>query len=229
MAFSLLVHTKGAGVTNPTTGNVDTTGGNLLVVAVSSYSAGTTVSDAKSNSWTPLTVSTFGEARTFITYSQGGTFGSGENFTYTGSYAAIEGAAFSGSASSPFDVQNTNASAIKVTSLSTGSVTPSQNDSLIIATIATGGGGGGYSIDSGFTIIDSNDYVAFTNEGGAIAYKIQTTAGAENPTWSWTGSADAAASIAVFKPAAGATGKIFLPIPMNGLGVGGPFFANPLG
>ena len=111
-------------------------------------------------------------------------------------------AAFSGAAAaSALDQQN---GAVGTgTSLATGSVTPSEDNELVVSGVSIADGSSGtYAVDSGLTITDQILASAGNFEGGGLAYIIQTSAGAVNPTWSWTGSVNSAAVIATFKAAA---------------------------
>jgi hypothetical protein len=203
--LTLVAHGIGNSADNPTTGAIDTTGANLLVVSVSQYNgtgAGT-LSDSKSNTWTPLTAKVGpSEAYNRLFYCASPVVGSGHTFTSnsTGLFGAIAVQAWSGANASPFDVQN-GATAGSGLTIQPGSVTPSQNNSLIIASVDPAGNAmSAYLIDNGFTITDSVNSGPGV-EGLAMAYLLQSTAAAMNPNWSWTGSSnDIAATIAVFKP-----------------------------
>jgi hypothetical protein len=60
------------------------------------------------------------------------------------------------------------------------------------------------AINSGFTIVEEIPLVGGQHFGLRMAYLIQATAAAVNPTWSWTsGAATVSASIASFKVGAG--------------------------
>jgi len=200
---------------NVTTGSADTSGATLLVVVVSTYGTGGTLTDSNSNTWNALTRrGSAGDAGCQIYYAVNPTVGSGHTFTYssTAKYPSVAAMAFSGAdTSSPFDVQN-GANNTTMTTLATGSVTPSEDNELIIA------GYGGYSgavssIDSGMTIANSVAYSANHLAAGS-AYKIQTTATAINATWTIGSASINAAAIATFKAAAGGGGPV-IPVFMN--------------
>lgn len=190
-------------VTGGTSSAVNTTGANLIVISAAHFPNGhaQTVSDSKGNTWTALTDYSIHigiSVRLYYCYNP--TVGSGHTFTISGtnSYGSLNVAAFSNVATSPLDQSNgaTNSSA---SSLSTGSITPSQANSIVIAGFGADNGGTSISINSGFTIAASNDYSAGGSEAGAIAYKIVTSASAINPQWSIASSAPIAAAIANFK------------------------------
>lgn len=206
MAYSLLVHAAAGAVSNATTAGIDTTGTNLIVVGISQYQAVTigSLSDSKGNTWTPLTAqSILNSQYCQLFYCFGPTVGSGHTFTWNGTsnFGSIAVAGFSGAAASPFDQQN-GATNKGVTTLQTGSVTPSVANELII-TACSFGASGVASINSGFAITDQINYLSGTREGVALAYLIQTTATAENPTWTSGASNDIAAVIETFEAASG--------------------------
>jgi hypothetical protein len=188
-----------------TTGSIDTTGATLLVVAIACYhTSDTVVSDNKSNTWTALTVRTSGFYRNRLFYCKSPTVGSGHTFTATNSYNSIAVYAFSGTDGSDAESEN-GATATSGTSLQPGSVTPTVNGSLVITSFM-----GHYTESHAITGFTKQD---ITQSSGAypslgLAYLVQTTAAAINPTWTWTFSPDACASaIAVFKPSSGGASK----------------------
>ncbi len=186
-----------------TTDDIDTTGANFIVVAASYAKAvSVTLTDSKSNTWVPLTARAgpaFAKVQFF--YSVTPTVGAGHNFTLTGTgeKATIAAIAYSGvKTSSPFDVQSGNAAA-SVDALGAGTVTPSEDDELIICALSKHIPQESVGIDGGFIVgqeIQVEDGQYF---GLAVADLVQTTAGAVNPTWSWPTDAEATAVIATFK------------------------------
>jgi hypothetical protein len=200
--FSLIAHAFAAAASSPATSAIDTTGANLLVVAVEQFgNLLGSLADSKSNTWTGLTAQTqAADAYVSLFYCASPTVGSGHTFTYFGAniFGGIAVQAWSGANAAPFDVEN--GAGATSTTISTGSVTPSVSNSLIITGLCGSTGSHTYAIDSGFTITDSADYSAGTDLGIAMAYLKQGSATAVNPTWSWVTSSNAAAAIAVFKP-----------------------------
>lgn len=223
------VEAGSSNTTSVTTGSLDTTGANLLIAATSDYDHASTltITDSKSNSWTCRTASTtVSSPRARLCYSQGGTVGSGHTFTATGTggggttYPAIMVLALSGSATSPADVQEQHDAAVGVTSLQdeTG-ITPSVNNEIVLAVLANNAAAGTVTIDSGFTV-NTQAYGSGTNMGGSLAYKIQTTAAAVNPTFSWATSTDASLVLDSFKASAGGGGGAVETSTMTLLGAG---------
>lgn len=196
-------------VNNPdtvTTGSIDTTGATLLVMGISMDSGGTpSVSDSKGNTWTALTASTSGSTRSVIYYVANPTVGTGHTFTNAGNqnYSTIYVAAFSGViTTSPFDQQN-GATGTGASTLVAGSVTPSENNELVVTHLAFNAAGTPISINSSFIETTSErDFGSGNNYGGCMAYIVQTTAGAAAPTWTrGTGTGAMASRSATFKAA----------------------------
>jgi hypothetical protein len=197
--WALVQDVEAAALNTFSTGAIDTTGANLLVASVSRFGAGT-LSDSKGNTWTALTSRVNGEVTLEFYYSVPSSVGSGHTFTLTGSSmaAALSVQAWSGAHGTPFDVQN--GATASGTSVQPGSITPSQNNSLLISCFGGATGANTISINSGFFQTSDIDYAGGVNEAGSMAYLVQETAAPINPTWS-NASAAVAASIAAFKPA----------------------------
>lgn len=186
-----------------TTGSYNTTGASGLIVGVVDLGGGTgIISDSKSNTWAPRTVQSVDviDLRIFDAMSSP-TVGAGHTFTATGTSTFPSLAALAIADSGAFDQQN-GATGTNVSALQPGSVTPSEDNCIVVAVVATRNTAGTFSINGGFTIANQID-----NDGNhfslAIAYLIQTSAAAANPQWSWDGGPqDAAAVIATYKSAA---------------------------
>lgn len=220
MAYTNLFSTakSGAGSTNVvTTDTVDSSGCDLIVVHLGTFTdptaGGGVLSDSKGNTWTPLTKhgpGGGGGVYSIFYYCESPTVGSGHTFTWTpgATYPILSVKGFSGGTASSFLSEN-GATANAVSTLSTGSVTPSEDNCLVIAGL-TIDVGTSITINGGFTATVLN---AGSVEGGGIAHLIQTSAAAANPAWSWTTNSPASASIAVFKAATGGGGGgVFSPM-----------------
>ena len=211
MAIALVASTSAGSadsLSNFTTLGITTTGATLLVAAVSEYegsiTGGSTVSDSKANTWTPLTLWVEGGAsseqvRLFYTVPDAAHVGAAHTFTCVSAglaYSVLTVAAFSGThASAPFDQQN-GAEAVAIT-IQAGSVTPSQPGELILAALAHEGTV--TAIDSGLTILETVAVAGGAHIGGALAWVVQGTAGAINPTWTLASATSVSAAIATFK------------------------------
>lgn len=209
MPFALITNTEGTGnlntVSSPATG-ISTAGANLIVVAAAWYSgvtADVTVTDNKGNgSPTAMTKIANSTATCRMFRWEAPIVGTDHQFTVAGVITAPSFAvtAWSGAAASPFDQENTNGSGVPYT---TGSITPSEDNELLIAAIAwENGATDTASINGGFAISDQSPYVPGTSDGAAQANLIQTSAAAANPTWTLATSDTAARAIASFKAAA---------------------------
>lgn len=107
--------------------------------------------------------------------------------------------AWSDSGSGPtFDQQN-GGTVSGSTTISTGSITPTANNCLVVTGVGTDSHfSQAWTIDSSFVITNNNQNGG--NEQGAGGRIVQTTAGAVNPTWTYPSSANQSAFIASFKP-----------------------------
>lgn len=214
MAYSLVANTTPArgAFSGVTTGAIDTTGANLLIIAMACDTAySTTPTDSKGNTWTQLTSYTTAVVRVRIYYCIPTSVGTSHTFSASGSIAGyIMGAAFSGAASSSPADQQSGANSIAST-LQPGSITPSEDNELIFSVLGFGAAGTPVSINSSFIELGEGDFVSGESYGCGFAYLIQTTAAAVNPTWTRTNSDHLVVTQASFKAsAATANGAGFL-------------------
>jgi hypothetical protein len=204
----LISHTTIPGNANAgtTSSAINTTGANFLFINVhcSSSLSVPTPSDSLGNTWTAGGAygSGAGVQDAFF-FVANATVGSSQTFSLssaTGSVAAAEVVAFSGVlTSSPGDgtAGNGNGSG---TSVQPGSITPTGNGRLVLT-------GMGYtsastqSVNDSFIVTDTVAFTAAVNYGGSLAYLIQATAAAINPTWTFgTSQPQSATSVVAFKP-----------------------------
>ncbi len=215
MAFTLVtsMHEPGVSGVATTSAGISTTGCDFLVAVVGGYIAAgdPALTDNQSNTWGNLTkreTAVVAEITIFYTTNYpANTHGSNHTFTFGGtgtSYPMIALLGFSGARSSSVFDTGKDSGAIGNLPLQPGSLTPSEDDCLVIAGIAHNTPVESPTINGGF----SSPVVELQNAGncvgGAIAYLIQTTAAAANPTWSGS-IGDAAISMGVFRaqPAGG--------------------------
>jgi hypothetical protein len=198
--------------TNP---GVDCSGVDLLVLTISYYTGTghtSSPSDSSSNTWLTAKSQTQSTCpgSTAIYYVQNPSVTASQTFTASATggltYPSIQVQGFTGSTGTPLDVTNSATSGgSNVATKQPGSITPGQNGELVVSDVlwCPNGSGSGttVSIDSGFTITDQNSYSPNNAEGGALAYIVQTTAAAVNPTWTFSTSSFVATAIASFKPA----------------------------
>ncbi len=189
-----------------TSSPINTIGSSLIVIAINNEISTFGVSDSEGNEWTQLTTydSTLGANDTYqcFFYCANPTTSSSHTFSATGSEIGACVAAFSGTTlSSAFDQQNGAALPSEGTDPSPGSVTPTQNGELIVT--ATGSYNGPLSeptITDGFTLTDSL-YGSVAGNTCVMAYLVQETAAAINPTWDAPGASYYVSNIATFLPA----------------------------
>lgn len=201
MTIALVGSAQGTG----TTASLNTSGASLLAVYVAYDSVGATLSDSKGNSWTGLTANnTAGGSRGRWWYcASPSSVGASHTFSSSVSYAAVFVVALSGTkTTSPIDVEST-AVAAAVATLASGTVTPSEDGCIVLAGIAIGGSSTSPAFASPLTNAQQKNAVTGTNYGGAIAYEIQTTATARNPSATWTTVSDGIANAVVVKAASG--------------------------
>lgn len=200
-SYALVAHiSKALGAAGGTSDAIDTTGATLAIIGVVSYTAIGSVSDSKGNTWTPLTL--YGDAGTTrqarFYYCVNPTVGSGHTFSTSGTLTSIFVLAFSGNAATPFDREN-GAGTDGTTTFQPGSVTPSQANEIVVSMVGYFSSDVNATINSGFTRVDVTDFNSGSNLAGAIAWKQQTSATSENPTWTIGSSADGVANIATFE------------------------------
>jgi len=183
------------------------TGGmDLIVVSLSWLVGGSAavLSDSEGNTWTPLTqrtVSLYGYNQLYycvnpITSHDHRIRAVHPNGGY--GYPAMGVVAAKGAHASPFLVEN-GAGLASTTSIQPGSITPAHDGCLIVTGVISRIGGS-TTVDSGFTA-RTIEFGDFSVRGG-IAWKVQETAAAVNPTWTRVETAsEMAASIAAFRPA----------------------------
>lgn len=174
------------------TGAINTTGATIIWISLGRYVVNTTsvtVSDSKSNTWTPLTRQTSaGGFASQLYYCINPIVGSGHTFRAEHATLAIfpsmEVEAWDGPGSITFGGQNGNVAAPGVASVQTGSVTPDTTDSILIAGVGNFGSNGPTSINLAFAAATVD---AAANYGGSsIAYLVLPFPAAKNPTWDLT-------------------------------------------
>ena len=196
MAWALLTHAAALGNgTTVTTGAISTTGAALIVIAYSggyNLNSPFTITDSASNTnyfeAYPVRsgVTIYGLSLFFIPNP---TTNASHTFSVTGpasTFPSLAVACFSGVYGGAEKVMSTYTPASNT--VLPGSITPSTNNALLVTGYSNNSGTGTNTINASFTITDT-----LPNAGGggpiALAYLIQTTAAAANPTWTTTGAA----------------------------------------
>lgn len=204
MSVTLIANAAaGGGSTSATTGAVDSTGANLAVVPGGRLFSSITWSDSKGNTFTALSTYTHSIFGGSLAYCLNLTVGSGHTFTGSGTQPAVGASLFSGV--DAYD-QESGSGGGGSSTRQPGSITP-PSDGCLFFTGFTADNNNYWAVDSGFTLAGSIDNSPGTHFSVAWAYKIQTTAAAENPTWTEVGSNNNnIAFMATFTPAAGGGG-----------------------
>lgn len=203
--IKIIGNTSAAGTANTvTTSSLDTTGANLVIVACSyQVSSGASLTDNKSNTWTALTESAYSaNVAVKLYYCINPVVGSGHTFTLSGTtvYPSIGVLALSGMLNANvFDVENGANNGTAKSTIATGSITPTLDDELLVTVLGFNNSGTPLSIDNSFTVLESQNFLASNHYGLGLAYKVQTSASAINPTWTRTGTGRNATRIASFK------------------------------
>jgi hypothetical protein len=214
-AVALIGNTKASasGNSTATTPPVDTTGAHLLVAVAVTYStvscgAGVTMSDSKNGStWTSAQNYAQGTANICIWYKANPAVGTGHTFSFaphvSGGYPTLFVSYWSGAATTtPKDASHSGAGSAAGTTLQPGSITPSEDNELLITAMAHNDTGN-TTVSVEFTRQDTQTNNSYAT--GAWGYEIQTTATARNPTWTLTTSGVArVAALAAFKAAGAA-------------------------
>ncbi len=223
MAYSLIANTaaQASGGAAVTTAGINTTGANLIVVSISWYSQITDISlvDSNGNTWQTLTQVDKDDWSAQMFWAYAPTVGSGHTFTTTNdlTFATICVTAWSGSTSSPFDQQSTGQA--NGTTVQPGSITPTEDNELVITHLGQRDNTNTATVNGGFTISDQFANNPGNALGGAQAYLIQTTAAAANPTWT-ADNGGLVALIASFKASAGGGTTVYTRL-LASTGVGG--------
>jgi len=193
--------------TTVTTGPIDTTGADFIAVCVGFAFNDTisSVTDSEVNSVSARTayLSTNDAAAQLFFIASPSTSAT-HTFTVNctaSCFPSADVAVFRGSKlSSPYESEN-GAHNDSSATLQPGSISPAENNELLISCLGFAGATATASIDSGFSISDQQDWANAVNIGSALAYLNETTAASKNPQWSLTASQSTAASIATFKSA----------------------------
>jgi hypothetical protein len=204
MAIALVAqHSKAsAGSGTVTSDAQDTTGANLIVVAVSYFNATVTFSDNKGNTWQEIApIIAAGDHSVRLYYCASPIVGTGHTFTAgaTGGAPSIHILAASGADASPFGGAT---GTIGFTGARADILDVPEDGWLIVAAATASDDTTTISIASPFTATSTAGTGA--SIAGAIAYRVQTTKARATPSWTLSPSAHTASVVAMFRdPAAG--------------------------
>lgn len=204
MAISVIATSYGnSGTTSPA---IDSTSANLLLVPMYLCAASfTATSDSKSNPYTNLsrfdaTSAGYSNYQTYCAEADIVAVGGSHTATNALGYARVGLIAVAGADATPYDNESGLGGTGTGTSFQPGSITPSVDGCLLVSTFVAVGGGT-ITPPAGWTVIVNETNTA------ALAYLIQGTAAAVNPTWGTSSTVNASCTMTVWKPAAGGGGS----------------------
>jgi hypothetical protein len=214
-SISLVSHTNAASAAaSLTTSAINTTGATLIVAACGWYTAGGSavscaITDSKTNAWQALGPYQESSASIQASYVVGPSTSATHTFTAStspscsGCYADIWVLAFGGVSASSISLQTSCGNTAGASPLSACSafLTPTQASELLVAFVDTNYATSSltYSINSGFTLVDSIATPGGATEGGGDAYNPLGPATPFDPAWTITGSEhDFATTLAAF-------------------------------
>ena len=191
-AFALVSHATGYYETPP---SLDSTGADLLVAVFAGQTGdlgvgamGINTLDSKGNTWvTAITANWNLGTYVVICYCPNpASVGAGHTFSFyhgTVNWPSCEFSCWSGSLlTSPLDSQSSSNSSAG-SSVQPGTITPSAANELVISGVSCQGDSSAPTV-SGMSLLDAQGNQGTYCWAGGLAYQIQTTAAAVNPTWS---------------------------------------------
>lgn len=183
--------------------------GDLLVMIVSINTQTSTYTVTPPSGWTLIDDDDTGAPRSYFYYKLAGatesdpswntSLGSGFNVVYSGSISAAAGA----KSTTPLDTHAVLVESSVTTTHTTSSITPSQNNSLVVAAIGTNTGSTGpgtLTTNSPFTQQDTQATIGTTSSWDGISSDIQATAASISATFASTSSTIGSKFIAAFAP-----------------------------
>lgn len=205
IAFINSIASVNLGINGGATGNLDTTGSKLLIMAASYFIAGS-MSDNQGNSWTPLHEERQGTVSLVWWYCINPNTSVTHTFTYSGvnTYPSVVVSSYSGT---PIFDQKSLGQGLS-TSMACGPLLPANGNSLVVSVegheIAQA-----QSVTEGLTIREDNLYVIGQQDGLALGDIVQgVTPAAINPSWSSAANNNRLAAQAVFYEVGGITARV---------------------
>jgi hypothetical protein len=203
--WTLISHAAAHNAAGPAViGPINTVGADLIVVEIDAFSyAGCGLSDNQGNIWTNAISASAGNQNLVVWYTHNPTTSAAHTFTDC-QQSGMQMQAWKGSIAvgNPLDSQ-VSSFQTSTTTWQAGSLTPSQNNSLLVAasSVQVGSGPFTYSIGSAYTITDFYGGSVGGDTNGAAAYLLQSIAAASNPAWTINNPTSALlAGLVVFKP-----------------------------
>ncbi len=183
----------------------DTTGATIIFACSSTDGAFQiktpgAVTDNKGNYWQLAAIGTHDETSA-LWFTVPTTVGSNHIISFNpgvnGSKPSLSAQAFVGTSTNTFDRWRGYGTSASGGADYGNQLTPSEDNALIIACVSADADPS--SINSSFTVAQHINVSGGAYYGNGMAYQIQTTATARNPSWSWSGGNFAALSMASFK------------------------------
>jgi hypothetical protein len=199
IAYANSTTSTNLGASGGATAAMDTTGDDLIVVAVSRFAAGT-LSDSQSNTWTQVgSAVDAGNPAIELYYCDNPTVNTAHTFTYSGSntYPSVQAVSYTGTNPIVPSQGLVASGTATATSITLSSNTPDNANSLVFSAQGTDIGETA-SVNSSMTIRQNNAWVSGQQMGCAVADIIQTTATAIGPQWSSASSGQRAAGMIFF-------------------------------
>jgi hypothetical protein len=178
---------SGSGGNTFTLSAVNTTGASTLVYTKAWYGlTEPTITDSLGNTPTAsaATSSNAGSWHVRQYVIHGGTVGSGHVFGLSGTefYGCLSVVAFSGMASSPKD-QDAQDDETAWTTLPSGSITPTQANTVSVTSAVYDNGSGTITVPTGYTLAANLAPVSGSSVGILVAWKVLTATTTINPEW----------------------------------------------
>lgn len=189
---------------NVTTSTANSTGADYGFAVVNSLSAGDgpVLTDNKGNKWEVVDTMTETWVESTTYECKNPRTGSGHTLTATsaGKSPSVFAIFTSGVRRNATHTDQTSSAHSDPTSTKQpGSITPSENNCLVLTTCLCGATGS-LSVNESYTANALGMNASGNHIGGGLGYKIQTTATATNPTWTQGGSGSMGAGIYSFLP-----------------------------
>lgn len=189
---------------NVTTSTANSTGADYGFAVVNSLSAGDgpVLTDNKGNKWEVIDTMTETWVESTTYECKNPRTGSGHTLTATsdGKSPSVFAIFTSGvRRNATHTDQSSSAHSDPTSTKQPGSITPSENNCLVLTTCLCGATGS-LSVNESYTANALGMNASGNHIGGGLGYKIQTTATATNPTWTQGGSGSMGAGIYSFLP-----------------------------
>lgn len=198
-------------LTPATTSNpIDTTGANLIVIAVTSVTTVPTVSDSYGNTWVLAQDNQY-QTVSAIYYCINPIVGPNHTFTQgTATTPNMTVFAFKGAGINLTLGPNSNAVAVFQSQATLPAITPASNNSLIVSVVANNSVTPVVSVSGGLVMaaVMPNSLGNNTTSSSAAGYMVQSVAAPIGPTWTWGGLVYGTLVLATFNlvPAGSLTG-----------------------